>query len=125
MVGPLETFMKNMMSEDISVRLVVDNARICPHETRKQRRNRPTTHGSSSAFSVLMHEEAMEGRKSTRPMNTTSSRSRDQSLDVSDHNKRETRWDSTHMSPKQCDQISPPSRRLITTTSFDAPLICP
>ena len=117
MVGPLESFMKSMMTEDTSVKLVVDNARVFTRERKHKRRNLPP----SGPFSDTSDNDIEHGRV-VRPVCAMNSKGRDKSLDVSDHTRRETRWDSTHLSPKSYDQISPPTR-VLTRAPCVAPFL--
>lgn len=103
MTAQLESFMKNLVRNDVRATLVVDNAKVLQssseHDTQQcSAVGRPLPMGDETAL--------------LSPVGRIPSRRTRGGLDVSDHNKRESRWNSsTSASPKSPDrQLGKPTR---------------
>lgn len=103
MTGQLEGFMKNLMPKDVHVKLVVDNPMLSCSETEmcKVCASAELRRPNESDDSILLS-----------PVGTIGSNKSQGDLDVSDHTKGETRWNTP--SPTSIDlQLGTPSRTFV------------
>jgi hypothetical protein len=100
----LERFMKGLMRQDVSVKVVVDNARVKPC------RRRQTSRYLNQAKGGRMEAEA--------PVGVDRRMSNKGDLDISDHTRGVTRWNCLSPGSSDLQLTTPPrrSRKLFTIT---------